>query len=355
MAAVELRHLSRTFGGLSFNSQVRAVDDLSLTVNDGELLTLVGPSGCGKSTTLRMIAGLEEPTGGNILIADKSMSGVSATKRNVAMVFQQAALYPNMTVRKNLAFGLRMQRTATSETESRVNSVAEKLGIGGLLDRYPDQLSGGEQQRVALGRAIVRHADVYLLDEPLSNLDAGLRSELRAEIASLHREMGCTMIVVTHDQSEAMTLGQRLAVMHEGKLQQVGTPQDIYREPANRFVASFIGNPSMNFVPGSLQNGEVQVVTTELHIVNPVTVGIRPEAIVIGESKVALGKATIEAIEFLGHEQIVRFRWGDSQVTGRIPSNVAMSVDDRVDIAASELHVFQFNSVPSLSPRIDSL
>lgn len=251
MASVELKNVSKVFRGRK--AAVRAVDDLSLRVEDGEFLVLVGPSGCGKSTTLRLIAGLETPTDGVVCIGDRNVGAVAPRDRDVAMVFQNYALYPHMTVYKNMAFGLKMRKTPRSRIDRLVRETAELLGLSQLLNRRPRQLSGGEQQRVALGRAIVRNPNVFLFDEPLSNLDAKLRLELRAEIKALHRRLQTTILYVTHDQQEAMSLGDRIAVMQSGRAHQVGTPQRVYDRPDDRFVAEFIGAPTMNLIRGRVE------------------------------------------------------------------------------------------------------
>ncbi|WBL36511.1 ATP-binding cassette domain-containing protein [Tepidiforma flava] len=246
---VEFDRVHKTFG------HVRAVRDLTLEVREGEFLVLVGPSGCGKTTALRMVAGLEEPTSGDIRIDGRSVLGVEPRDRDIAMVFQSYALYPHMSVYDNLAFGLRQRKTPKADVDRRIREVAEMLEIGHLLNRRPRELSGGQRQRVALGRAIARRPRVFLMDEPLSNLDAQLRLRTRAELSDLHRRLGTTLIYVTHDQVEAMTMGTRIAVMHDGVLQQVATPQLIYDRPANTFVASFIGSPAMNLLRGDLVPG----------------------------------------------------------------------------------------------------
>ena len=247
MSNIRLENLGKTYpGGL------RAVDGLDLTVSDGEFLVLVGPSGCGKSTTLRMIAGLEQVTDGTIRIGDQVVNHTSPRDRDVAMVFQNYAMYPNKTVRNNIAFGLSRRGVAKAEIARRVAWAAEMLGLQALLDRKPHALSGGQRQRVAVARALVRRPKVFLFDEPLSNLDAKLRADTRAELKRLHRQLAVTTIYVTHDQEEAMTLGDRIAVLRAGRLQQCGAPLDVYHSPANRFVAGFIGTPSMNFIEGRL-------------------------------------------------------------------------------------------------------
>jgi multiple sugar transport system ATP-binding protein len=251
MATVRLEDVDKVYP----NGHV-AARDLDLEVEDGELLVLVGPSGCGKSTALRMVAGLETPTRGRVMIGDRDVTSVPPQDRDVAMVFQNYALYPHMSVRENLSFGLRMRGVEEPERERRVLSAARALGLTDLLDRKPSQLSGGQRQRVALGRATVREPLVFLFDEPLSNLDAKLRVQTRAELARLHRRFGATMIYVTHDQEEAMTLGQRVAVMNDGRLEQVAPPMEVYRHPATRFVGGFVGSPAMNFFPGRLSRDD---------------------------------------------------------------------------------------------------
>src|SRR5882724_7824673 len=250
MANVLLKQLNKIYAG-----GYHAVRDANLEIADGEFMVLVGPSGCGKSTTLRMVAGLEEVTSGEIYIGDRLVNEVAPGERDIAMVFQNYALYPHMSVRQNMAFGLKMRRTPKAEIQKRVNEAAAILSIESLLDRRPRELSGGQRQRVALGRAIVREPKVFLFDEPLSNLDAKLRVQMRAEIARLHQRLKTTVIYVTHDQAEAMTLGDRIVLMDRGVIQQVDTPMNIYHRPANRFVGSFIGSPAMNFFAGEVDSG----------------------------------------------------------------------------------------------------
>jgi multiple sugar transport system ATP-binding protein len=281
---VEFDRVHKTFGN------VRAVSDLTLEVREGEFLVLVGPSGCGKTTALRMVAGLEEPTSGDIRIDGRSVLGVEPRDRDIAMVFQSYALYPHMSVYDNLAFGMRQRKTPKAEIDQLIREVAEMLEIGHLLNRRPRELSGGQRQRVALGRAIARRPRVFLMDEPLSNLDAQLRLRTRAELSDLHRRLGTILIYVTHDQVEAMTMGTRIAVMKDGVLQQVDTPQHIYDRPANTFVASFIGSPAMNLLRGDLVPGpggarfaaaaiDIPVARPPLgSLPAPAVLGIRPEA-----------------------------------------------------------------------------
>src|SRR6476620_4022139 len=277
MANVVLKHLDK-----KYPNGFHAVRDVSLDIADGEFMVLVGPSGCGKSTTLRMVAGLEEASGGEILIGDRLVNDVAPGERDIAMVFQNYALYPHMSVRENMAFGLKMRRTPKAEIKKRVDEAAAILSLETLLDRRPRELSGGQRQRVALGRAIVREPKVFLFDEPLSNLDAKLRVETRAELARLHRRLGATVVYVTHDQEEAMTLGNRVAVMRDGFLQQVAPPMELYRRPANRFVAGFVGSPGMNFLPGSILKSEAPGGGKGL------TLGIRPHDLTI----VQIGRAS---------------------------------------------------------------
>jgi multiple sugar transport system ATP-binding protein len=274
MAQITLEQVTKEFSG-----GVRAVDEVDLTIESGEFLVLVGPSGCGKSTLLRMIAGLEEVTGGQIKIGDRDVTNLSPRDRDIAMVFQNYALYPHLTVERNLAYGLRVRRTPKPEIKQRVGAVAEMLGIEHLLQRRPSALSGGQRQRVAMGRAIVREPAAFLMDEPLSNLDAKLRVDMRAQLARLHAELKVTTVYVTHDQVEAMTLGERVAVMRDGKFQQVDTPQNLYRRPANLFVAAFIGSPPMNLVEAEVADGHVEFAGVRL----PVQVGdVRPGTVILG-------------------------------------------------------------------------
>ena len=252
MAQVKIEHVDKVYPG-----NVKAVDDVSLEIKDGEFVALVGPSGCGKSTTLRMVAGLEEISQGTITIGGQVVNDVPPKDRDIAMVFQNYALYPHMTVRENMAFGLKLRKFPKDEIARRVDEAAKILGIGDLLDRRPKALSGGQRQRVAVGRAIVRKPAVFLFDEPLSNLDAKMRIQMRVEISRLHAQLGATMLYVTHDQVEAMTMGQRIVVMKEGVVQQVDDPIALYDRPVNRFVAGFIGTPPMNFIEGTIQKEEL--------------------------------------------------------------------------------------------------
>ncbi len=321
MSTVEFENVSKMYPG-----GTRAVSDYSLQIGDGELMVLVGPSGCGKSTLLRLLAGLEDVTSGTIRIGGRVVNGLTPQERNVAMVFQDYALYPHLTVRGNLEFPLRMRKLPRDEQLRKVGRVAALLEIDELLHRLPRQLSGGQRQRVAMGRALVREPTVFLLDEPLSNLDARLRAQVRVEIADLQRRTGTTMIYVTHDQVEAMTLGQRVALLHQGRMQQVGTPRDLYERPTNVFVAGFIGNPAMNLFPARLSVGEeggMSMVISGQRLRVPdlrglpphladmqMTAGVRPEGmrVVSGGSAGDAIRAEIESVECLGHETLVHAR-----------------------------------------------
>ncbi|CAM8196127.1 ABC transporter ATP-binding protein [Citrobacter freundii] len=326
MAQLSLQHIQKIY-----DNQVHVVKDFNLEIEDKEFIVFVGPSGCGKSTTLRMIAGLEEISGGDLLIDGKRMNDVPAKSRNIAMVFQNYALYPHMTVYDNMAFGLKMQKIAPVVIEERVNWAAQILGLRDYLQRKPGALSGGQRQRVALGRAIVREAGVFLMDEPLSNLDAKLRVQMRAEISKLHQKLNTTMIYVTHDQTEAMTMATRIVIMKDGIVQQVGAPKTVYNHPANMFVAGFIGSPAMNFIRGAIDGDKFVTETLKLTIPEnklaqlktqgyehqAITLGIRPEDIhpqLNNENSVSakISVAELTGAEFMlytivgGHELVVR-------------------------------------------------
>ena len=334
MANVVLKLLDK-----KYPSGFHAVRDVSLEIADGEFMVLVGPSGCGKSTTLRMIAGLEEVTGGEILIGDRLVNDVAPGDRDIAMVFQNYALYPHMSVRQNMAFGLKMRGTPRQEIERRVSEAAEILSIESMLDRRPRELSGGQRQRVALGRAIVREPKVFLFDEPLSNLDAKLRVQMRAEIARLHQRLKTTIIYVTHDQVEAMTLGQRIVLMNHGVVQQVDTPMKIYQQPANRFVGSFIGSPAMNFFKG-------EVAGRVFHLIGggtipldgslpsgPATLGVRPEDLLTNDDGLPLATVSLEVVEHMGHETMVHFELAGSQHVARLSADTHAQPGDRLSLA----------------------
>jgi multiple sugar transport system ATP-binding protein len=314
MATIEIDRVTKVYG-----NGFQAVDDVSIEIADGEFVVLVGPSGCGKSTLLRMIAGLEEVTAGAVRIAGADVTDLAPRHRDIAMVFQNYALYPHMNVRENLGYGLKVRRVGRSETRRRVDEVAGLLGLGEMLDRKPAQLSGGQRQRVAMGRAIVREPQAFLMDEPLSNLDAKLRVAMRASLAQLHAKLGVTTIYVTHDQTEAMTLGQRVAVMRDGRIVQFDEPQALYRRPKDVFVAAFIGSPSMNLAEASIEGGAVRFgqFTVPLDTANRpatevgrVVLGIRPEAFEDGETaSPALPRVSVrvDVLEELGAETHVCF------------------------------------------------
>jgi multiple sugar transport system ATP-binding protein len=354
MASIKLENLDKVFP----NGQV-AARGIHLEIADGEFTVLVGPSGCGKSTVLRIVAGLETPTGGRVFLDGRDVTGLPAQERDLAMVFQNYALYPHKTVRDNLAFGLRMRRVPPSVIASRVEQVAQTLGIDQYLDRKPGQLSGGQRQRVALGRAIVRQPKAFLLDEPLSNLDAKLRVQTRAELARLHRQLGATMLHVTHDQEEAMTLGDRVAVLRDGVLQQVAPPMDVYRRPTNTFVGGFIGSPAMNFFRGALRSEAGGV-----HFASPwftltigggqefaakggdVLAGVRPHDITLAAPGEADAVARVDVIQPLGSQMLIHLRLtgktGETHAAMMVSPETKAGVDDQVGIRfqRDRLHLF---------------
>ncbi|HXG40326.1 MAG TPA: sn-glycerol-3-phosphate ABC transporter ATP-binding protein UgpC, partial [Candidatus Limnocylindrales bacterium] len=354
MATVSFDHVWKRFGDFV------AVRDLNLEIQDGEFMVLVGPSGCGKTTSLRMIAGLEEVTEGILKIGDRIVNDVPPKDRDIAMVFQSYALYPHMSVRDNLAFGLKLRKVPKPEIERRVKEAAAILGLERLLDRKPKELSGGQRQRVALGRAIVREPAVFLMDEPLSNLDAKLRVQTRAEILRLHQRLKTTTVYVTHDQVEAMTMGTRIAVMNEGVLQQVGPPQELYDHPINRFVAGFIGSPAMNFAEVTVDGGgagavlqgqglQIPVPPHYRDAVGPTTgrrliVGFRPEHLDVGEA--ADGAARIDAradvVEYLGSEELIHLDIGGNDYVALISAEHRVRPGDVVPLRLplDKVHLF---------------
>ncbi len=359
MATVELDNLTKTFP-----SGKTAVDRLQLTIADGELLVLVGPSGCGKTTTLRMVAGLEQPTSGTVRIGDRDVTRIAPRLRNVAMVFQDAALMPHLSVRDNLAFGLRLRKVDAKTIDERVRNVADMLDLNALLARRPHEISGGQRRRAALGRALVHDADCLLLDEPLSHLDADARRQLRDRVRDVHRRTGRTMLYVTHDQEEAMAIGQRIAVLHDGVLQQCAPPLEVYRQPANRFVAGFIGGAPMNFIAGILkrsnerlvfQRGDLQWQLPEPlvgqlppAIDSPVVLGVRPEslhAVAPGESEPHEFSivANIEQMETLGDRVDLHLSapWGET-LLARVPASDRFQIGEPQTFAAdfAQLHLF---------------
>ncbi len=351
MARVQIERVSKVYG----KSDTPAVREVSLQIEHGEFLVLLGPSGCGKSTLLRMIAGLEDISGGEVRIEDRVVNDVAPKDRDIAMVFQNYALYPHMTVRDNMAFGLKLRRTAKDEIARRVDDAARILGLTPLLERRPRELSGGQMQRVAVGRAIVREPKVFLFDEPLSNLDAKLRGEMRVELKRLHQRLGATMIYVTHDQVEAMTLGDRVAVLNAGALQQVAPPLEVYRRPANRFVAGFLGNPPMNFIPGRIEGdafaaeGGARLALPPAIVASlgerPAVVGVRPEDVEISAGTDEGIAGRVEVREVLGSEAILYVRvpglaGGPLAVQARSEIDVDAGADVRLRPSAERLHVF---------------
>jgi multiple sugar transport system ATP-binding protein len=354
MAGVTLKGVQKRF------DKTVVIKDLDLEVKEHEFMVLVGPSGCGKSTALRMIAGLEEISGGTITIGDRVVNDLPPKDRDIAMVFQSYALYPHMTVRQNLEFGLKIRKMPRAEIDKLVNNTAQMLGIDHFLDRKPRELSGGQRQRVAVGRAIVRQPAVFLFDEPLSNLDAKLRVQMRAEIAKLQHRLQTTTIYVTHDQVEAMTMGQRVAVLKDGDLKQVGTPMELYDKPANVFVASFIGTPPMNLFAATITEGGATLTTAKFTFPVPaslrsmtakhdglkVVVGIRPENIletgVEGRGETAPIEAEVEIAEPLGNEVIVHARAGDALLVAKLEPHRVPKLGEKLSlfVELDSLHLF---------------
>ena len=360
MASVKLKDVTKRFEG-----GVTAVSNFTLDIEDKEFIILVGPSGCGKTTTLRMIAGLEEITEGEVYIGDKLVNDVQPKDRDIAMVFQNYALYPHMTVFDNMAFGLKLRRTPKAEIKRRVHEAARILEIEHLLDRKPKALSGGQRQRVALGRAIVRNPKVFLMDEPLSNLDAKLRVQMRSEISKLHQRLQTTFIYVTHDQTEAMTMGTRIVVMKDGFIQQVASPQTLYERPVNLFVAGFIGSPQMNFINVTVEKrgegiylvfgehslklpeGQAKKITAENYIGKEVIMGIRPEhihdeAVYLESMPESVTTANVEVIEMLGSETLLYLFIDEVSITARVNPRTTARTGDTIKVAfdTNRIHLF---------------
>ena len=351
MANISFRHVEKTY-----DNGVTVVPDLNLEIEDKEFIVLVGPSGCGKSTTLRMIAGLEDVTGGELYIGDRLVNNVPPKDRDIAMVFQSYALYPHMTVYRNMAFALELRKVPKDEIDKKVREAARILELEPYLDRKPKALSGGQRQRVALGRAMVRDPKVFLLDEPLSNLDAKLRTEMRSQISQLHKRLQTTFVYVTHDQTEAMTMGDRIVVMKDGIIQQVDTPQNLYNSPCNMFVAGFIGSPQMNFVTVKVEKAadgfelvygkcRVPLKNEALapYVGKEVVMGIRPEDIYVEEEgDVAVLDAKVTLAEMMGSEIYLYFTYEGQNLIARIPSDVEVQADDTIRLALYEekVHVF---------------
>jgi multiple sugar transport system ATP-binding protein len=368
MAGVVLENVIKRYG------EVTAVDNVSLTIQDGEFISLVGPSGCGKTTTLNMIAGLLDLTDGEIYIGDRPVAGLDPKDRDIAMVFQNYALYPNKTVYKNLAFPLEMRKMASAEIDQRVKSTAETLSISALLERKPRELSGGQQQRVALGRALVRSPKVFLMDEPLSNLDAKLRVQMRAELKRFHHELNATVIYVTHDQMEAMTMSDRIVVMSGGVLQQAGTPDDLYSRPVNQFVAGFIGSPSMNFLTGRVERrGDTALLVGDggagreggweyalspeqgaraLTSTGEVILGMRHNSVQLHQTeRPNTIRARVYTVEPTGDVTFVHFRIGEHILVASADSNFRISADAPiwVDFDQRYIHLFDGQSKTTLA------
>lgn len=362
MAHVVFKNINKVYP-----NGVQAVFDFNLEINDSEFIVLVGPSGCGKSTTLRMLAGLEEITSGELYIDDKLINTVAPKDRDIAMVFQNYALYPHMTVYKNIAFALKLRKESKEVIDEKVNSVADKLGLKPYLDRKPRALSSGQRQRVALGRAIVRDAKVFLMDEPLSNLDAKLRVTMRSELIKLHKSLGnTTTIYVTHDQTEAMTMATRIVVMKDGYIQQVGVPEEIYEKPVNMFVAGFIGTPTMNFVEGVISEEAIFETETGVKFVVPkekmdkviqnnlvnqkVILGIRPEDIyTTDEANIDLNSkftVKVEVVELLGATKNLYFTIGKTNLCATVSPQTKVDFDDEIDLVIDmkKCHIFEVDS-----------
>lgn len=355
MADITFKHVKKVYDKGNV-----VVPDLNLEIKDKEFVVLVGPSGCGKSTTLRMIAGLEDISDGELYIGDRKVNDIPPKDRDIAMVFQSYALYPHMTVYKNMAFALELRKTPKEEIDQKVHEAAKILGLEEYLQRKPKELSGGQRQRVALGRAMVRKPSVFLLDEPLSNLDAKLRTEMRSQIAALHKRLETTFVYVTHDQTEAMTMGDRIVVMKDGVIQQYDTPQTLYNYPCNKFVAGFIGSPQMNFINAEVKKkGDayalafdryeipVQKPELEAYVGKEVILGIRPEDIHAEEAFLAISadsnvEAKVDLAEMMGSEIYLYFQCAGQKVVARVPSRTAIQADDVAKLAfdTNKIHIF---------------
>jgi len=359
MASIKLENITKVYPG-----DVQAVNDFNLEIEDKEFIILVGPSGCGKSTTLRMIAGLEDITEGELYIGDRLVNDIPPKDRDIAMVFQNYALYPHMTVYKNMAFGLKLRKTSKEEIDEKVTAAAKILDIEHLLQRRPKELSGGQRQRVALGRAMVRDPAVFLLDEPLSNLDAKLRTSMRTEITKLHKKLGTTFVYVTHDQTEAMTMGDRIVVMKDGFIQQIDSPQKLYEKPKNLFVAGFIGSPQMDFVDAVVRKidnkyyacfGEANILIPEAvmpadvcekYLDKDVTLGIRPEFInesTDNLSEFSMIKGSVDLAELMGAEKYVYFNCEGNKFIAKVPGKSTIVAGDNVEFAVDCLNIHLFD------------
>ena len=349
MASVTLRRLSKVFDG-----GTQALHHVDLDVQDGELLVLLGPSGSGKTTALRCIAGLEQPTAGDVIIGDRVVTSLPPAERDVAMVFQQPALYPHLTVRENIAFPLELRGVAAAQVERRVAETADRVGLSAVLDRRPAQLSDGERQRAALARAIVRGPQVFLFDEPLSRLDGPLRVELRAELLALHRALGATMIYVTHEPGEAMTIAQRIAVLHEGRVRQVGTPADVYQRPADVHVARFVGTPGMNVLRGTgratgkggwaIEVGSLTVPLELSTYEGELQLGVRPEHVGLCAANHGVGNADVLVVEPLGSETLIHLTAGGLPLVARLPGFADVRVGTRVGVKLDRRKLYLFDA-----------
>lgn len=351
MSNIQLRNVCKKYPG----SNDYSVQNFNLDIQEKEFIVLVGPSGCGKSTTLRMIAGLEDISEGDLFIDGQRVNDVEPKNRGIAMVFQNYALYPHMSVFENMSFGLRLQKVPKNEVKAKVEEAAEILGLSSLLKRKPKELSGGQRQRVALGRAIVRNSGIFLMDEPLSNLDAKLRVHMRTEIIRLHRQLGTTTIYVTHDQTEAMTMATRIVIMRDGEIQQIGTPSEVYRTPENVFVASFIGQPGMNFFDGKIERSQFIIGSGEAvyslskceqlllkkNKNKAVILGVRPEDITISDEKTSI-KGVVDLIETNGAEMLVHTRLANQQIVVKCKTNDHLKMGDTIYLSFNEnaVHLF---------------
>jgi sn-glycerol 3-phosphate transport system ATP-binding protein len=346
MAKVHFRQVTKRYG------ELEVIHGIDLDVADGEFIVIVGPSGCGKSTLLRMVAGLETITGGEISIGDRVVNALEPKDRDIAMVFQNYALYPHMSVYGNMAYGLKIRGMSKTDIDAKVKRAAEILELGPLLERKPRQLSGGQRQRVAMGRAIVREPAVFLFDEPLSNLDAKLRVQMRFEIQKLHRRLGTTSLYVTHDQVEAMTLAQRMVVMNAGRAEQIGTPMEVYQNPATVFVAGFIGSPAMNFIDGrSEDNGRIQLDGSGALIVpkapaagKKLTIGIRPEHLTPSKPSEANLVGSVEVIEALGADTLLHVAVAGRTIIARLPAGTPAEVGEPIALAADRDRIYMFDA-----------
>ena len=352
MAKLSLHTLTKAYG------KTEVLHGIDLDVADGEFVVFVGPSGCGKSTTLRMIAGLEEVTNGEVVIGNKVVNNLEPKDRNIAMVFQNYAIYPHMSVKKNIAFGLRSSKMSKADKETRITEVAGILDMTHLLDRKPSELSGGQRQRVAIGRAMVRDPAVFLFDEPLSNLDAQLRTQMRLEIKKLHQRVGNTIIFVTHDQVEAMTMADRIVIMKDGHIQQVGTPAEVYHSPANAFVAQFIGAPSMNMLPGILNNDGIELTTGKRintghssDASRKIMLGVRPDDLVLGGPGETLINGTVTVREPLGAETLIYIDTGADEIIAKADGRTPPELGSQVELTsvADNLHVFDAETGAAIS------